>query len=783
MSKNLLIVESPAKAKTIEKYLGKDYKVVASMGHIRDLPKGNNAIDIANNFAPRYEVSKEKKDVVKQLKDLAHKAETVWLATDEDREGEAISWHLVEVLGLDLAVTKRIVFHEITKPAIEQAIAKPRFVDMNLVNAQQARRVLDRLVGFELSPLLWKKLKPGLSAGRVQSVAVRIIVEREREIAEFVPKVDFRITAQMQGHVGKPFAAELKQRPGAEADALAILQACVDAQFRVADVQKKPGKRSPAPPFTTSTLQQEASRKLSMSVTQTMRVAQTLYENGHITYMRTDSVNLSDTALQASKEAIIGQFGEAYHQRRTYKTKSAGAQEAHEAIRPTDFRAQHIPGLEGGEQRLYELIWKRAVASQMADAQLEKTTISIDILGPRPLPQLVASGEVITFDGFMKLYLESRDDDAPEDEENAGLLPPLKPGDDLTLLEMLARESFSRPAARYNEAALVKKLEELGIGRPSTYAPTISTIQKREYVVKETREGSPRKYRELLLRQGNIAQTTKTEQVGAEKNKLFPTDLGVLVTDFLVNYFPNVIDYSFTATVEEEFDIIANGKLNWEEMLRRFYGPFHERVQLTESSAERATGEKELGTDPASGKPVIVRLGRYGPLAQIGLSDDPDKRFASLQKNQRMETLTLEDALELFKLPRLVGDFEGKPVKAAIGRFGPYLQHNSKFYSLPKDLGPLEVTLDEAIALMEAKRKADAERVIHDFADHGIQVLNGRYGPYITHDKNNYKIPKDTDAKTLTVEACQALITEQQNAPKKKGPPRRAAGKAKTKKA
>ncbi|MBX3102024.1 MAG: type I DNA topoisomerase, partial [Bacteroidetes bacterium] len=731
MPKHLLIVESPAKAKTIEKYLGKDYRVEASMGHIRDLPKGNNAIDVANNFAPKYVVSKEKNDVVKKLRDLAKDAESVWLATDEDREGEAISWHLVEVLGLDLASTRRIVFHEITKNAIQQAIQKPRTVDMNLVNAQQARRVLDRLVGFELSPLLWKKLKPGLSAGRVQSVAVRLIVEREREIIEFAAQTYYRITAQLQGKVGKPFQAELKARPGAHADALSILQICQNARFQVADVQKKPGKRSPAPPFTTSTLQQEASRKLGMSVTQTMRIAQSLYENGYITYMRTDSLNLSETALKASQEAIIAQFGARYHQRRTYKTKSAGAQEAHEAIRPTDFTAQHISGLENQEQRLYELIWKRAVASQMADAELEKTTISIDILGEKPLPQLVATGEVITFDGFMKLYLESREEDE-DDEENAGLLPALQKGDPLHLLEMLARESFTRPPARYNEAALVKKLEELGIGRPSTYAPTISTIQKREYVIRESREGVRRKYQELLLKDGQISPQTRSENVGVEKNKLFPTDLGVLVTDFLVNYFPNVIDYSFTASVEEEFDIIANGKLHWEEMLRRFYGPFHERVQLTESSAERATGEKELGADPASGKPVIVRMGRYGPLAQIGLSDDPDKRFASLQKNQRIETLTLEQALDLFKLPRHVGEYEDAVVKAAVGRFGPYLQHKSKFYSLPKDLGPLEVSLEEAITLIEAKRKADAERVIHDFGEQGIQVLNGRFGPYIT---------------------------------------------------
>lgn len=769
MAKNLLIVESPAKAKTIEKYLGKDYQVEASMGHIRDLPKGDGAIDVEKGFEPKYEVSKDKREVVNKLKKLAKEAEHVWLATDEDREGEAISWHLLQVLGLDVQNTRRIVFHEITKPAILKAIESPRIVNMDLVNAQQARRVLDRLVGFELSPILWQKLKPGLSAGRVQSVAVRLIVEREREIMEFSTQAFYRVVAIFNVG-GKKLQAELKKRFDTEAEALAFLQACIAATYVVSDVQKKPGKRSPAPPFTTSTLQQEASRKLGFSVAQTMSLAQGLYENGFITYMRTDSLNLSETALQASEQTIIKDFGAQYHKQRTYKTKSAGAQEAHEAIRPTDFNLREVTALGRNEGRLYELIWKRAVASQMADAETEKTTITIDIKGAGSQPQLVATGEIITFDGFMKLYLESQDD--ADDDETQGLLPPLKVGELLDLITMTATERFTRPNARYNEASLVKKLEELGIGRPSTYAPTISTIQKREYVVKENREGTVRKYKEHTLAKSSISSQTKQENTGAEKMKLFPTDLGMLVTDFLIEYFPDVFDYSFTAKVEEDFDRVATGSVQWSDMLRGFYGPFHDKVTITKASAERATGERELGTDPTTGKPVIVRLGKFGPLVQIGLSDDPEKRFASLQKNQRMESIALDQALELFRLPRIVGQFEGGDMQVAIGRFGPYVRHQSKFYSLPKGVDPLEVTTEQCIEIIQNKRIADAQRVMHDFAAEGIQVLRGQYGPYITWDGKNYKIPKDQKAEDLSPELCQQIIANQ---PEPK--PRRGAAK------
>jgi DNA topoisomerase-1 len=772
MAKHLLIVESPAKAKTIEKYLGDDYQVEASMGHIRDLPKGNGAIDTEHDFEPKYEVSSDKREVVNKLKRLAKTAQKVWLATDEDREGEAISWHLLQELGLDLHNTPRIVFHEITKPAIQQAISNPRSLDMNLVHAQQARRVLDRLVGFELSPILWQKLKPGLSAGRVQSVAVRLIVEREREIMDFQSRGFFRVVGTFEV-AGKKLQAELKERFDTEAEARAFLEACRTASFVVADVQKKPAKRTPAAPFTTSTLQQEAARKLGYSVAQTMSLAQALYENGHITYMRTDSLNLSETALAASQQAIVQEYGERYHKRRTYKTKTAGAQEAHEAIRPTDLARRALPDMGRNENRLYELIWKRAVASQMADAELEKTTITVDIQGAGSQPQLQATGEVITFDGFMKLYLEHKDEE--EESETQGLLPPLQVGQVLQLEQLTATERFTRASARYNEASLVKKLEELGIGRPSTYAPTISTIQKREYVVKENREGTVRSYQELTLAQGQVKQQQKTENTGAEKMKLFPTDLGMLVTDFLVEYFPDVFDYSFTAKVEQDFDHIATGGVQWNEMIRRFYGPFHERVNVTKASANRATGERELGVDPQTGKPLLVRMGKYGPLVQIGEGDDPEKRFASLQKNQRLETITFAEALDLFRLPRTVGTYEGKDVVAAIGRFGPYIRHNSKFVSIPKDLSPLEITPEQAIALIDAKRQADSERLVKDFSEqNGVQVLKGRYGIYLAYSGKNYKIPKDEQIEAITPERAMEIIQSQPE-PRGRG---RAAAKA-----
>lgn len=753
MAKNLLIVESPAKAKTIEGYLGKDFLVKSSYGHIRDLVKTDDAIDTEDNFKQKYEVPSDKKALVSELKKLAKSAETVWLASDEDREGEAISWHLFETLGLKDDKTKRIVFHEITKPAILKAIESPRKIDFNLVNAQQARRVLDRLVGFELSPVLWRKVKPSLSAGRVQSVAVRLIVERERDINKFNAEAAFKIVAIFNtGNAKDRFKAELPQRFATVEEANQFLNDCANAVFQIKSLETKPSKRTPSAPFTTSTLQQEASRKLGFSVARTMQVAQRLYEAGRITYMRTDSVNLSDTALQGAQAEIITAYGEKYHKLRQYRTKSAGAQEAHEAIRPTYFNDHTIDG-DNSEKRLYELIWKRSIASQMSEAEFEKTTAKISISSRTE--DLVATGEVMKFDGFLKVYFESSDDDNDEidlDNSDNAILPPLSKGQDLKLEIMHATERFSRPPARFTEASLVKKLEELGIGRPSTYAPTISTIQNRGYVVKEDRDGKERAYRILTLNGGQVSSQTKTEITGAERNKMFPTDIGVLVNDFLVQHFKGIVDYHFTAKVEKEFDEIAQGFKEWTDMLSNFYGPFHSEVQNTLDNADRATHERELGVDPVSGKPISVRVGRFGPLVQIGTADDEEKpAFASLRKGQMIETITLEEALELFKLPKKVGEFEGKEMTVAIGRFGPYIRHNSSFYSLPKGLDPLDVEQDQAIQIIEEKRQKDKDKVIKIFDENPeAKIENGRWGPFVRFGKQNLKIPKGTEVEKIT---------------------------------
>jgi DNA topoisomerase-1 len=766
MSKNLVIVESPAKAKTIEGYLGKDFKVASSYGHVRDLPKGDKAIDIKNRFKPTYEVTPDKKEVIKNLKNLVKGSETIYLASDDDREGEAISWHLKEVLNLNDENTKRIVFREITKNAITKAIQNPRGIDIDLVNAQQARRILDRLVGFELSPILWKKIKTGLSAGRVQSVAVRLIVEREREIEAHKAKSSFRITAQFEVE-GKSFQAELPRKFPTKEEAEEFLKACLDAEFSIVNLEKKPAKKSPAPPFTTSTLQQEASRKLYFSVAQTMSVAQKLYEAGKITYMRTDSVNLSDDAMQSAKNAIEDSYGKSYHHSRKYTSKSEGAQEAHEAIRPTDFSKSSVSG-DRNEQRLYELIWKRAIASQMSDAELEKTTVNIGISNSELT--LTANGEIIKFDGFLKVYLESTDDE-PEEEEsnNKSLLPPLKVGQKLDLLEMKGRESFTRSAPRYTEASLVKKLEELGIGRPSTYAPTISTIQKRDYVIKESRDGTPREYQEMKISKGKYKEETKTEITGAEKQKLFPTNIAMVVNDFLVEHFPNVIDFNFTAKVEKEFDDIAAGGQDWQDMIDSFYGNFHHKVEETEQvSRQDVNSSRFLGNHPESGKPMTARLGRFGPLVQIGDNEDEEKQFASLKKGQFIENISLEDALELFKLPRDVGMFEDKKIVAAIGRFGPYVRHDGSFVSLKKEQDPLSITEEEAIQLIKDKREADAKKHIKSFDENPeIQILNGRWGPYIKFGKNNFKIPKDKEAEELTYAETIEIIENQPDTKKK----------------
>jgi DNA topoisomerase I len=768
MAKNLLIVESPAKAKTIEGYLGKDFTVKSSYGHIRDLVKSEDAIDIKNNFAQKYEVPADKKQVVSELKKLAKEADIVWLASDEDREGEAISWHLFDTLGLKEAGTRRIVFHEITKPAILRAIENPRKIDYNLVYAQQARRVLDRLVGFELSPVLWKKVKPSLSAGRVQSVAVRLIVDREREINKFTAEAAFKIVA-IFGKGREAFKAELSERFAKQDDAEKFLRDCIGADFTINSLETRPTKRAPAAPFTTSTLQQEASRKLGFSVSRTMTVAQKLYESGKITYMRTDSVNLSDTALNAAAKEINSAWGEKYHQFRKYKTKSAGAQEAHEAIRPTYFDAHTIDG-DPAEKRLYDLIWKRAIASQMSEALFEKTTAKIGISTRKE--ELIANGEVMKFDGFLKVYLESSDDeDEPQNGEDNAILPPLNKGKKLDLQEMSATERYSRPAPRYTEASLVKKLEELGIGRPSTYAPTISTIQNRGYVVKEDREGKVRNFRVLTLKGQSITKEEKSENTGAERGKLFPTDIGSVVNDFLVQYFKDIVDYHFTAGVEKQFDEIAQGLEEWTTMIRNFYDPFHKGVENTIEKADKATGERDLGIHPENGKKVSVRIGRFGPFVQVGDNENEDKPlYASLRAGQSIETISLTDALELFKLPKKVGSFEDKDMTVAVGKFGPYIRHDNAFYSLPKEVDPLDVTEEQAVEIIIDKRKRDSERVIKTFAEAAdVKILNGRWGPYIEFGKQNVKIPKDKDPAALTYEECKALADAEAKAPKKAG--------------
>ncbi|MBC6991955.1 type I DNA topoisomerase [Hymenobacter sp. BT491] len=757
MVKNLVIVESPAKAKTIEGYLGQDFIVKSSFGHVRDLPKDNNAIDIANGFKPTYVVSPDKREIIAQLKKLAKEAETVWLASDDDREGEAISWHLAETLNLNDSKTRRIVFREITKTAILNAIASPREIDLNLVNAQQARRVLDRLVGFELSPVLWKKVKAGLSAGRVQSVAVRLVVEREREISQFKTSSAYRVTARFDAGRGAVLEAELPTRFKVQQEAYDFISNCISATYSIDALDKKPGKRSPAPPFTTSTLQQEASRKLGFSVAQTMSVAQKLYEAGKISYMRTDSVNLSQDALAAAKEEISRAYGPEYALTRQFKTKSASAQEAHEAIRPTDF-ALVKAGSDSAEQRLYDLIRKRAMASQMADATVERTVATIGI-STMPGTPLTATGEVITFEGFLKAYSESKDDDEQDGESTFSRgLPPLTVGQQLPLQLLRATERFAQPPARYTEASLVKKLEEMGIGRPSTYAPTISTIQKRGYVEKDTREGKERKFHVLTLEGDQVKTEAKTETFGADKAKLFPTDTAMVVNDFLVEHFPIIIDYQFTAKVEGEFDLIANGKEEWGKMLSDFYGTFHETVERGQDIERSTLGStREIGMHPETGQKITARLGRFGPYVQIEPKEGSEEKpvYASLRKGQFIENLTVDEALELFKLPRIIGQFEEKDMTAAIGRFGPYIRHDSKFYSLTKEQDPHAITAPEAIELIEAKRKADAERLIKEFPERpDIQILNGRFGPYIVAGKKNVKIPKGEEPKDLTLERC-----------------------------
>jgi DNA topoisomerase-1 len=757
MAKNLVIVESPAKAKTIEKFLGKDFQVKSCFGHIRDLAKGDKAVDTANGFEPTYVVPSDKKELVKELKKLAKASEMVWLASDEDREGEAISWHLSEVLGLTPEKRKRIVFHEITKTAILNAIDNPRDIDEHLVDAQQARRILDRLVGFKLSPVLWKKVRPSLSAGRVQSVAVRLIVEREREIERFDVENSYRVTGIFKVD-GKSFEAELNKRFDNLELAEAFLNEINPADFSISNVEVKPASKKPAPPFTTSTLQQEASRKLGYSVTKTMMLAQRLYENGHITYMRTDSLNLSGFALASSKETIEKNWGAQYSKMRKYSTKSAGAQEAHEAIRPTSFDVKKA-GDDPSQIKLYDLIWKRSIASQMADAQLEKTIVKIN--NDKNEYIFTANGEVLKFDGFLKVYIVSQEED--EEEEQSGLLPEMKVGDHPKAVEVSATERFSRPPARYSEAGLVKRLEELGIGRPSTYAPTISTVQKRGYVDKGVNEGEERAFQQLTLKNGSISKEEKTEKTGSDKNKLVPTDIGKVVTDFLTEHFGQIMDYTFTASVEKEFDDIANGLIQWTKMIDSFYNPFNATVDKTLDEADRVSGERLLGVDPATGLQVYVRVGRYGPMAQIGESNTEDKpRFASLQKSQSIEQISLEEALKLFELPRVLGKFEETDIKAAIGRFGPYVLHKSKFVSIPKGEDPHDIELDRAIELILAKRKQDAERLIQTFEEEPeLQILNGRWGPFISYKKNNYRIAKDQDPKALTLADCMKIVKEQ----------------------
>jgi len=756
-NKNLVIVESPAKAKTIEKYLGADYKVLSSYGHIRDLQEKGLGVEIKNNYKPLYVISSDKEALVKNLKKEAKNAPFVWLASDEDREGEAIAWHLYEVLGLKKEYTKRIVFHEITKNAILHAIENPRDIDFNLVDAQQARRVLDRIVGFELSPVLWKKIRPALSAGRVQSVAVRLIVEREREINVFQAEVSYKITAEFKLSDGVLLKAELAHRIQTEEEARALLEKFKDAVFKVEDIATKPAKKSPAPPFTTSTLQQEAARKMGFSVSQTMSIAQKLYESGYITYMRTDSVNLSDLALNASKKEIQNEFGEKYVKIRKFQTKTKGAQEAHEAIRPTYMNEKTIKGT-ALEQRLYELIWKRTIASQMADAELEKTTVTISISNCLA-ENLLVTGEVIKFDGFLRVYSEGNDDET--DENEVGVIPPLKLYEQLNLEQAIAQERLSQRPARYTEASLVRKLEELGIGRPSTYAPTISTIQNRGYVVKANKDGTERNFTTLTLSKGIITSKTKKEMVGADKNKMMPTDTGAVVNDFLTEYFPSVLDYSFTAEIEIELDKIADGEQKWTETIDRFYKHFHPIVeQASAIKTEHKIGERVLGADVKTGKQVSVKIGRYGPFVQIGLAEDEEKpQFAPLMKGQSIETITLQEALKLFELPRTVGEIGGIPVTAAIGRFGPFIKYDKVFATIPKNLNPLTITIDEAQKLINDKNEKEANRIIQTFPeDTKLQVLNGRFGAYIAYNGGNYKIPRGKVAATLSYKECMEIV-------------------------
>lgn len=769
MIKNLVIVESPAKAKTIEKYLGKEFTVKSCNGHVRDLAPNKMSIKIEKGFFPEYEILKEKVKLIKEIKDAVKETEIIWLATDEDREGEAISWHLSELLGLKKENTRRIVFHEITKNAILKAIESPREIDLNLVDAQQARRVLDRLVGFKISPILWQKVKPALSAGRVQSVAVRLIVEREREILKFNSKSYFKVTAEFiqkdQDKKNAPLIrAELSDRFDEKELALSFLNDCIKASFSIANIETRSAKRSPAPPFTTSTLQQEASRKIGLSVMQTMRIAQSLYESGYITYMRTDSVKLSDFALQSARDVINEIFGKEYSQTRNFETKSKSAQEAHEAIRPTDMSMQSLKA-GSQESKLYELIWKRTIASQMADARLEKTNITINISNNPN--KFIASGEVIKFDGFLKLYIESTDDDTGEDGND--ILPPVTIGQILDLLKSTATERFTRPPARFSEAALVKKMEELGIGRPSTYAPIISTIQKREYVTKENKPGKDRPYMVLTLSNNVITEDPKSENYGAEKGKLFPSSIGMIVNDFLMDYFQVILDYNFTAKVEDEFDEIAVGKEKWQKMISGFYKEFEPMINKTTQDAEKQTGERIIGNDPATGRVIYAKLGKYGPFVQLGDKTDQDKpRYARLKKGQLIETITLEEALELFELPKNLGDFEGTEVIVNVGKFGPYVLHNKKFYAIPKTDDPYSVDVDRAIEIIENKREADKNKNINSFM-HGkeeVKVLNGRFGPYISYKKNSYKIPKGTDPKTVTLESALEIINEAEANPK-----------------
>ena len=776
MQKNLVIVESPAKAKTLEKFLGKEYKVMSSYGHIRDLKKKEMSVNL-EDFSPKYEIPEDKEEVVKSLKEQASKAETVWLASDEDREGEAISWHLSQVLGLDPAAAKRIVFHEITKTAILEAIKNPRNIDMGLVNAQQARRVLDRVVGFKLSPVLWKKLKPSLSAGRVQSVAVRLIVEREKEIEDFKSESSYRVNAD--------FLVPVKDEKGEESiftlhsslsqsfktleEAEAFLTECKSTKkFDIIDIQTKPMKKFPAPPFTTSTLQQEAARKLGFTVAQTMMVAQHLYESGHITYMRTDSVNLSSLCINTTKEEIINRLGESYSHPRQFHTSSKGAQEAHEAIRPTFISNHDIEGT-AQERKLYDLIWKRTIACQMAEAETEKTIITIS--AGNGDYQFTATGEVVVFDGFLRVYRESFDDDAQQEEASEGLLPPMNVGQSLEMKEMVATEKYTQHPLRYTEASLVKKLEELGIGRPSTYAPTISTIQQREYVEKGDKKGEERTYNILKLSAGKIKKSSKKEVFGNEKGKLLPTDIGTVVNEFLLQYFPDIIDYNFTASVEKDFDEIAEGREDWQKMMHDFYDKFEPMIETTmQEKHEHKMGERVLGEEPGTGKPVSVKIGRFGPMVQIGVANEEEKpRFAQLKKGQSIQTLTLEEALDLFKLPRTLGEYEGETVTVGTGRFGPYICHCKKYASVPKDIDPMEIDLEGAIQLIEEKRKGDAAAHLKQFdEDPELEVMNGRYGPYLKYKGANYKLPKAlaADLEALTFERCMEVVNTPQPAKK-----------------